>query len=366
MSAPALFAARTFAEAMEDARREGRWLIVDATAKWCAPCKLMDRTTWQDPDVIAWAKEHAIAIQVDVDDETEVARTLGVQAMPTVIVFRDGAEQDRVVGMKKPAELLAWLAGVARGERDIDRVRRSVDAEHDMKGRLGLARGLLHAGKLAEALEHYLWLWHNIHRVEPAMTGVRVSFMASEMETLCKQSTEARARFAAVRDETEAAAEAGGGNGASAGRGGAEQAAEEARFDWVVLNDVLGETDRTLAWFDRVKDAPAQAVPLRHLSHRLIPALRGADRWADIGRLLQDPAGQLRRDHDVARMTVKKVPAEMRDQILEALDQHVRDQAALFHRALLAAGRTEDAAALAAEALSIDASDAMKAALGRG
>jgi thioredoxin-like negative regulator of GroEL len=363
MSAPALFAARTFAEAMEDARREGRWLIVDATAQWCAPCKLMDRTTWQDADVIAWVKEHAIAIQVDVDEETEVAGSLGIQAMPTVIVFRDGKEQDRVVGLKKPAEMLAWLAGVARGERDIDRVRRSVDAEHDMKGRLGLARGLLHAGKLDEALEHYLWLWRNIHRVEPAMTGVRVSFMASEMETLCRQSPEARARFAAVRDETEAAAEAGGGNGTS-GSGG--PAAEEARFDWVVLNDVLGETDRTLAWFDGVKDDPAQAAPLRHLSHRLIPALRGRERWADIGRLLQDPAGQLRRDHDVARMTVKKVPAEMRDQILEALGQHVRDQAALFHRALLAAGRTEDAAELAAEALRIDDSDAMKAALGRG
>ena len=36
--------------------------------------------------------------------------------MPTVVAFRAGVEVDRVVGLKKPAELLSWLEGVQRGE----------------------------------------------------------------------------------------------------------------------------------------------------------------------------------------------------------------------------------------------------------
>src|SRR5450432_2534818 len=76
---PPVFAKLEFAAAREQAAAERKLLLVDATAEWCGPCKLMDRTTWIDPNVVAWLEEHALAIQIDVDAQTDVARQLRVE-----------------------------------------------------------------------------------------------------------------------------------------------------------------------------------------------------------------------------------------------------------------------------------------------
>ncbi len=106
---PQVFSELSLAEAKTKAVKQEKILLVDATADWCQPCKAMERTTWVDPEVIAWINLNAIAIQVDVDKQREEAKELNIQAMPTIIVFKDGRELDRVVGYKNASELLAWL-----------------------------------------------------------------------------------------------------------------------------------------------------------------------------------------------------------------------------------------------------------------
>jgi len=106
---PQVFSALSLVEAKAKAVEQEKILLVDATADWCQPCKAMERTTWVDPEVIAWINLNAIAIQVDVDRQREEAKELKIQAMPTIIVFKDGRELDRVVGYQDAEELLAWL-----------------------------------------------------------------------------------------------------------------------------------------------------------------------------------------------------------------------------------------------------------------
>lgn len=106
---PQVFSELSLAEAKAKAVEQEKILLVDATADWCQPCKAMERTTWVDPEVIAWINLNAIAIQVDVDRQRAEAKELNIQAMPTIIVFKDGRELDRVVGYKNASELLAWL-----------------------------------------------------------------------------------------------------------------------------------------------------------------------------------------------------------------------------------------------------------------
>ena len=103
--------------------------------------------------------------------------------LPTLIAFKDGRSgEGRVVGYRDPRGLLDWLRGLERGETDLDRLRASVtDPGHDMNGRLMLAKGMLAAGLYDEATDEFEWLWHNIAGVDPGMTGVRLSFMASEI-----------------------------------------------------------------------------------------------------------------------------------------------------------------------------------------
>jgi hypothetical protein len=85
------------------------------------------------------------------------------------------------------------------------------------------AGNLLNAGRLEQALIEYDWLWRHVHLDAPSMAGVRVSFMATEMGHLCRQHPAAQEHFEALRDETEAAAEAQG-----------DESNFDTRLDWMV------------------------------------------------------------------------------------------------------------------------------------
>ena len=102
---PQVFSELSLAKAVE----QGKILLVDATADWCQPCQVMERTTWVDPEVISWIKLNAIAIQVDVDRQKVEAQELRIEAMPTIILFKDGIELARTEGYRDAAGLLAWL-----------------------------------------------------------------------------------------------------------------------------------------------------------------------------------------------------------------------------------------------------------------
>jgi thioredoxin 1 len=355
MSKPPLFESVAFREALEQAKAKGGWLIVDATAEWCGPCKMMDRKTWRDEAVGQWVAEKGMAIQVDVDAENDVARTLEVRAMPTVIAFKDGVEQDRVVGFRDPRGLLDWFGALERGETAVDQMARDLaDPEHDMQGRLRLADALLEAGRLERATDEYVWLWDNVARVEPEMAGVRLSFMASRIEALVASHPPAGARFAEIRDRT----------GATADAGGAGPGAVETRREWIALNRILGDDDLTLAWFDGVKRDPQQADAIEQLAVHLLESLQERKRWADIGILYRNPLAQLKQNHTFLSSELPPgLAPEMIEPLREAMIQHFRAASALMFGSLRAAGRAREASELEAEASRLDPSDEMKAAL---
>lgn len=110
---PPVFTKVSLSEARRIAGEHGMLVVVKATAAWCGPCKTMNRTTWRDGGVVGWVNQNAIAIQLDVDREPELARTLRVEAMPTTIVLRGERELGRVVGYQSAAELLAFLRRAA-------------------------------------------------------------------------------------------------------------------------------------------------------------------------------------------------------------------------------------------------------------
>ena len=351
MTRPPVFQSESFAEAKARAQSTGGWLIVDATAEWCAPCKQMDKGTWRDGDVVRWIEKNGLAVQVDVDAESELAKQLEVRAMPTVIAFKGGEEKDRVVGYYDPKALLEWLRGLTRGETQLDRVRISVgDPNRDMKGRFSLARVLLQAGRKEEATEELVWLWENMARVEPAMSGVRLSYLASDIQGLIESHPPARAEFARIRDVLDAVTSGG---------------MPAARLDWLVLNGVLGEHERTLDWFDAVKGDPANAAELEMGAHHLIELLVERQRWTDIGRLYRDPVAELTRRHKMGVLpTGGAIPPEMLATLRQVMANNFREHAALLLRCLRAAGRSTEAESLEAEALSLDPSDEMRQALG--
>jgi hypothetical protein len=229
-----------------------------------------------------------------------------------------------------------------------------------MGGRLDVAQALLRARRFDEATEEMVWLWNNIARVEPGMEGVRVSFMAGDIEELVGQHAAARTRFTDIRQRTAALAEAGA------------SAAGEARLDWMVLNEILGDNARTLDWFDAVKADARYAALLEQVAHRLIPLLTERQRLADIGRLYADPVAHLVRNHQITKppeslaAATGGVPSEMLDKIQGMLARRFREDSALLVASLRAAGRPGEASAVENEARRLDSSAEMQAALRQG
>ncbi len=346
---PAVFRVGSFAEARARAQETGVWLIVDATAEWCGPCKQMDKVTWRDGDVVRWIEANGIAVQVDVDAESDLAKQLEIRAMPTVIAFKDGEEKDRVVGYRDPKGLLAWMNGLTRGETNLDQVRRSlVDPKNDVRGRLSLARTLLQAGRKDEATEEFIWLWENMARIEPAMIGVRLSYLASDIQSLIESHAPARARVVRIRDELDLT----GGAGSTS------------RTDWLVLNGVLGEQQKTLDWYDVARNDPAAAPEVERDAHQLVELLIERKRWVDIGHMYRDPVAELARRHKMAVLpSGVEIPPEMLGPLQEMMARSFRDRAALLVGCLRSAGRSHDAESVEAEAIRLDASDEMKQAL---
>ena len=80
--------------------------VVDLWAPWCGPCRMVA------PELERLAAERAGAlrvIKVNVDESPTISAQLGVQGIPTLLLFAGGAEVGRQVGALPGAALRSWV-----------------------------------------------------------------------------------------------------------------------------------------------------------------------------------------------------------------------------------------------------------------
>ena len=86
-----------------------RFLLVDFHASWCAPCKVIERIIFSNPETMARLEAFA-PVKVDTDRFPEAAKHFGVKALPTLLVLdRQGTVLYRHVGPITPKQLVEDL-----------------------------------------------------------------------------------------------------------------------------------------------------------------------------------------------------------------------------------------------------------------
>ncbi|KAF2241021.1 thioredoxin [Trematosphaeria pertusa] len=94
-----------FDKALED---KDKLLVLDCLATWCGPCKVIA------PQVVKFSDAYPTArfYKLDVDEVPDVAQELGIRAMPTFLLFKNGEKVAEVVGANPKALEAAIKANI--------------------------------------------------------------------------------------------------------------------------------------------------------------------------------------------------------------------------------------------------------------
>ena len=79
----------------QDVLKSEQPVLVDLWAVWCAPCRMLA------PTVDAVAEKYAgtaRVVKLNVDDNPTVSQKYGIKGIPTLILFKGGKEEERIVG----------------------------------------------------------------------------------------------------------------------------------------------------------------------------------------------------------------------------------------------------------------------------
>ena len=79
----------------QDVLQSQKPVLVDFWAEWCAPCRMIAPIIDQ---IAGDFSSNATVVKLNVDDNTATAQRYGIKGIPTLILFSEGKEVERVVG----------------------------------------------------------------------------------------------------------------------------------------------------------------------------------------------------------------------------------------------------------------------------
>lgn len=172
------------AVALASARREP--ILIDFTAAWCGPCKLLDVMVFNEPRVIT-ALEGVMLLQVDFDapGPDALPERFGVTSLPTLVwCAPDGAEADRLAGYVSSARFLEIVADWRRGVGvETGLARRLADRPEAPDLLLESAHRLRRAGRDREAVVALRRLLNHAATTDTLVTAAARRELAEMAET---------------------------------------------------------------------------------------------------------------------------------------------------------------------------------------
>lgn len=78
-------------------------VLVDFFATWCGPCKMLSPIV---EEIGAECDGSFSVYKVDIDEAEDVAMDFAIMSVPTLIIFKDGVEATRMIGVQPKAAIL--------------------------------------------------------------------------------------------------------------------------------------------------------------------------------------------------------------------------------------------------------------------
>lgn len=92
-------------EQLKETIQNNKTVLVDFFATWCGPCKMLAPQL----DKVAQNQSDAVVIKIDVDREEEATMQYQVQAIPTLVLIKDGKEVARKLGYMSSEDIQTFI-----------------------------------------------------------------------------------------------------------------------------------------------------------------------------------------------------------------------------------------------------------------
>ena len=91
------------AKEFDEVIKSKKVVLVDFFATWCGPCRMLSPVL---EEVLEESKGEFDIVKVDVDESYDLAKKFGVMSVPTMIIFQDGVEADKMIGYRQKDDIL--------------------------------------------------------------------------------------------------------------------------------------------------------------------------------------------------------------------------------------------------------------------
>lgn len=81
-------------------------VLVDFFATWCGPCRMLSPIL---EEVSEEANGEYEIIKVDVDESYDLAKKFGIMSVPTMIIFQDGVEAEKIIGLRSKDDIVETI-----------------------------------------------------------------------------------------------------------------------------------------------------------------------------------------------------------------------------------------------------------------
>ena len=99
----------------EKVTKTNNLVLIDFFATWCGPCRMLSPILESVKEELSSKADMKVDMyKLDIDADLDIAKTHNVLSVPTLLIFKDGEEVNRLVGLRKKSQIISTLEKILK------------------------------------------------------------------------------------------------------------------------------------------------------------------------------------------------------------------------------------------------------------